>query len=76
MSKTSFHGTGISIFQHTNADNKGELYGPILLGAKPNSKRVPNLSETYTNMKPAFLKIKPVPPKFQTPLQVESQYCI
>lgn len=60
--KSSFHGTGISIFQHPSEDNSGEERETVIIGKKPSSKRIPTLPDKYSNVKPAFLKKKPSPP--------------
>lgn len=60
--KSSFHGTGISIFQHPSTDNGGEERGNVTYGSKPNSKQIQSLPDAYSNVKPAFLKSKPEPP--------------
>ena len=60
--KSSFHGTGISIFQHPSTDNGGEERGNVTYGSKPNSKQIQSLPDAYSNVKPAFLKSKPKPP--------------
>ncbi|VDH98295.1 Hypothetical predicted protein [Mytilus galloprovincialis] len=62
-SRSSFHGTGISIFQHPMKDNisvrRDEL---ILLTHKTKSKKVvPELPAAFMNMKTAYLKTKPEP---------------
>jgi hypothetical protein len=62
-SKSSFHGTGISIFQHHTDDNDGvERDAMIFKTDKPTTNQISELPDEYTNMKPASLKSKPVPP--------------
>ncbi|CAC5356414.1 unnamed protein product [Mytilus coruscus] len=61
-SKSSFHGTGISIFQHPMKENVGFRRDQIILPtSKPKSKKAPELPDAYMNMKPAYLKTKPEP---------------
>ena len=60
---TSFHGTSISIFQHTTSGNQGEIREPILI-KNTKVKKVPELPDSYTNVYPAFFTTKnPSPPK-------------
>ncbi|VDI23539.1 Hypothetical predicted protein [Mytilus galloprovincialis] len=60
--KTSFHGTGISIFQHPSDDISGIERGELILGNRSNSRQVSSLPDTYANVRPAYLKTKPKPP--------------
>ena len=63
ISTSSFHGTGISIFQHPAGENDGaERDVMIFKTDKPTTNQIPELPDEYTNMKPASLKSKPVPP--------------
>lgn len=67
---SSFHGTDISIFQHplsTDVTNSPKIEFD---SQKPKSKAISCLPESYTNVKPAFLKSKPSPPIFNTPLVI------
>ena len=66
-SMSSFHGTGISLFQHPNEDTRGEERNLVLLGEKTKSKKISPLPETYTNVRPAYLKSKPEPPVLESP---------
>ena len=59
---TSFHGTGISVFQHPVSPTFSDSRTFEFKGQKPKSKAISCLPETYTNVKPAFLKSKPNPP--------------
>ena len=60
---TSFHGTSISIFQHTTSGNQGEVREPILI-KNTKVKKVPEIPDSYTNVYPAFFTTKnPSPPK-------------
>ena len=62
-SKYSFHGTGISIFQHPAGENDGvERDAMIFKTDKPTTNQISELPDEYTNMKSAYLKSKPVPP--------------
>ncbi|KAJ8364285.1 hypothetical protein SKAU_G00131160 [Synaphobranchus kaupii] len=64
---TSFHGTSISIFQHPTPDNKGEEREPLKL-AERKVKRVPELPDSFSNIRPAFFtKKNPPPPKADGP---------
>lgn len=67
---SSFHGTGISIFQHplsTDVTNSRKIEFD---SKKPKSKAISCLPESHTNVKPAFLKSKPSPPILNTPLVI------
>lgn len=60
---SSFHGTSISIFQHTTPDDQGEVREPVAIKTH-NVKKVPELPDSYTNVRPAFFaKKNPSPPK-------------
>jgi hypothetical protein len=67
---TSFHGTGISVFQHPVSPTFSVSRTFEFKGQKPKSKAISCLPETYTNVKPAFLKSKPNPPILQTPMSM------
>lgn len=55
--RTSFHGTSISLFQSTaRGEPRAEL------DVKKKIKKIPDLPESYTKVKPAFLDKCPVPP--------------
>ena len=56
--KTSFHGTSISLFQ---SESSGEPQNDCVLNR--NVKKIPDLSESYTNVKPAYFPKKPMPPE-------------
>ena len=60
---TSFHGTSISLFQHPSADNMGEVTEK--LNVQPtNTKKISELPESFTNVKPAhFVNRNPQPPQ-------------
>jgi hypothetical protein len=56
-SKYSFHGTGISIFQHPADENDGvERQVMIFKTDKPTTNQISELPDEYTNMKPALEK--------------------
>jgi hypothetical protein len=67
---TSCHGTGISVFQHPVSSTFSDSRTFEFKGQKPKSKTINCLPETYTNVKPAFLKSKPNPPILQTPMSM------
>ncbi|KAK1906058.1 Nicotinate phosphoribosyltransferase [Dissostichus eleginoides] len=59
----SFHGTSISVFQHPIKDYKGEERGQLKFG-EDKVKVIPELPDSFTNIRPAFFTKKyPVPPK-------------
>ena len=62
-SKSSFHGTGMSFFQHPGADSEGEVrILPQIQKSGTKSKKVPCLPDYYTNVPPAsFGQSNPVP---------------
>ena len=66
----SCHGTGISVFQHPVLSTFSDSRTFDFKGKKPKSKAISCLHETYTNVKPAFLKSKPNPPILQTPMNM------
>ena len=47
--------------------------GPLVLGEKPNSKKISPLPETYTNVRPAYLKAKSEPPVLEIPPTVSDR---
>ncbi|KAJ8415350.1 hypothetical protein AAFF_G00423300 [Aldrovandia affinis] len=60
---TSFHGTSVSVFQHPTKEDKGEECGQLKFGEKK-VKTVPELPDSFTNVRPAFFtKKKPSPPQ-------------
>ena len=67
---TSFHGTGISVFQHPVSPTFSVSRTFEFKGQKPKSKAISCLPEAYTNVKPAFLKSKPNPPILQIPMSM------
>lgn len=65
---TSFHGTSASVFQHINTDGEGEERDPLrLIDGTKKAKRVPELLESYTNIRPACIVQKPNPPSIEAP---------
>lgn len=67
---SSFHGTGISIFQHPLLSTFTNSRKIEFDSQKPKSKAISCLPESYTNVKPAFLKSKPSSPFLNTPLVI------
>ena len=63
---TSFHGTSISIFQHPSSEQPGEERDPIKLNAGVKVKKVPELPEAFTNVRPAFINGNPNPPSVES----------
>lgn len=60
---SSFHGTSISIFQHTTPADQGEVREPVSIKSS-NVKKVSELPDSYTNVHPAFFaKKNPSPPR-------------
>ena len=58
---TSFHGTSVSVFQHPVKEDKGEERGQLKFGEEK-VKTVPELPDSFTNIRPAFFtKKKPSP---------------
>ena len=59
----SFHGTGISMFQHMTPESQGITRGDCTVNnTATTSKTVVDLPESYTNIKPAALPSKDVLP--------------
>ena len=54
---TSFHGTSISLFQYPTSDNKGEKLEPFQTRDHI-VKKAHELSDTYTNVRPAAFTSK------------------
>ena len=60
--KSSFHGTGISLFQHPTNSERGEQRELLQIAGPPATKKVTPLPETYANVRPAYFKdVTPVP---------------
>ena len=60
--KSSFHDTGISLFQHPTNSESGEQRELLQIAGTPATKKVPPLPEAYTNVRPAYFKdVTPVP---------------
>lgn len=55
----SFHGTGISLFQHLISQNKGIYCGVGCdLDSSPLSRRISNLPTSFTTIQPTYLRNK------------------
>ena len=61
--KGSFHGTGISLFQHPRQPDDGTDRGRIILGGATGTKKLDALPNYYTNVPPVQTSVKgsPVP---------------
>lgn len=59
---TSFHGTSISMFQHPSPDNEGEIRPPLQLSDN-RAKKIPEIPESFTNIRPAFFNKKNPEPR-------------
>ena len=58
---TSFHGTSVSVFLHPTKDDKGEERGQLKFGQEK-VRRVPELPDSFTNVRPTFfINKKPSP---------------
>ena len=69
--KDSFHGTGISLFQHPTKDNDGtDRDTTILQEARPR-KTIAPLPEFYTTITPIMLKKCPPVPENDGPEMLE-----
>lgn len=64
---TSFHGTSVSLFQHPSSGSPGQEREPVKLNADSRVKKVPELPEAFTNVKPAYMMKKPNPPAVPSP---------
>ena len=53
--QTSFHGTSVSIFQHPSTEIAGDEREPLNLESEMKVKKVPELPEAYTNIRPAYI---------------------
>ena len=72
--KSSFHGTGISLFQHPTDSEKGEQRELLHIAGAPATKKVPPLPEAYTNVRPAYFKdASPVPTGSQNMLPLKPE---
>ena len=65
--QTSFHGTSVSIFQHPSTENAGDEREPLKLESEMKVKKVPELPEAYTNIRPAYITQNPNPPPVASP---------
>ena len=61
-SSNFFHGTSMSLFQHPSPEHPGEEREPVKLSGDYRVKKVPELPEAFTNVKPAYLTKNPKPP--------------
>ena len=57
-SKESFHGTGISLFQHPTLNSPGQDRGVVVINQSSSAKRIAPLPDEYTRVFPAALKGK------------------
>ena len=62
MATTSFHGTSISLFQYPTSDSKGKKLEPIQIRDHC-VKKVPDLLDSYTKVRPAAFPSKILHPK-------------
>lgn len=72
----SFHGTGISLFQHPNEHSNGQdrREHRVLMNSIPSTKKVPELPQSYTNVCPLELPWKDPPiPKVDTLINPNGQ---
>ena len=53
--QTSFHGTSVSIFQPPSTENAGDEREPLKLESEMRVKKVQELPEAYTNIRPAYI---------------------
>lgn len=75
--KSSFHGTGISLFQHPTSSEDGEQRELPHIAGTPATKKVPPLPESYTNVRPAYFKdAAPVPTGSQDVLPLKPEILI
>ena len=64
----AFHGTGISLFQHHAANATGEESDAVIIGDNGNTKRLAQLPDSYTTVRPVILpKTEPPVPPLQGP---------
>ena len=71
--KSSFHGTSISIIQHPINNNFGEHHEMLHIAERQNTKKVPPLPESCTNVRPAYFTASSalLPPKCQNLLPLK-----
>ena len=74
---TSFHGTSISLFQYPMEGDEGEKREPFHIRDR-SVKKVPELPETFTNIRPAaFTSKNLLPPKMEHPTSIKTdQACL
>ena len=56
--KDSFHGTGISLLQHTTSANGGMCMGTVIMGSNADSKTISCLPHFYTDVPPITSTMK------------------
>ena len=73
----SFHGTSMSLFQYPTQANEGEKRKPFQI-RDLSVKKVPELPETFTNIRPtAFTSKNPSPPRVEHPTNIKThQACL
>ena len=71
--QTSFHGTSVSIFQHPSTENAGDEHEPLKLESEMKVKKVPELPEAYTNIRPAYITINPKSSSSSKPILTSTQ---
>jgi len=59
---TSFHGTSISMFQHPSPNNEDKIRLPLQLSDN-SAKKVPEIHESFSNIRPAFFNKKNPEPR-------------
>ena len=74
---TSFHRTSISLFQYPMEGDEGEKLEPFHI-RDSSVKKVPELPETFTNIRPAaFTSKNPLPSKMEHPTSIKTdQACL
>ena len=80
----SFHGTTISLVQYPTTSKKdSDRDIPVLNETGESQRRIRQLSESYTNVPPAFLQVKeplvppvswPLKPSLTTPHSIKEEY--
>ena len=61
MAQSSIHGTSVSLFQHPSSENPGEECQPLKFISNARVHKIPELPESITNVKPAFIPKNPRP---------------
>ena len=62
----SFHGTGISMFQHQTAENEGQSRDVVVIETSSSSKAINTLQESYTTVPPLILPSSTPAPKWRS----------